>query len=136
MRKILTAIAAIAICLALLPGPAYAAGYTRVYNATGAAAVAMAMNPGSNCRIVMVTIKFSAAPTTSESITFTLNSNEGAAYDTVLYTRDPSTSAATSIVWIPDDRGVELVFGDTFDIAYTNTDTRTYGVQIYYELLP
>lgn len=107
----------------------------RVYTSTGATAIAASCAIKNDIRVRQVTVHFSSAPTTSENLVFTLNANAGAAYDTVVYTVDPSTSSMTNLVWIPDDTALILVQGDSLDIAYTNTDTRTIGVQVYYELV-
>ena len=100
-------------------------------NGTGAAAIATSLTvpAGQSYQLVSVSLKYSAAPTTSENLTVTLNTNAGAAYDTVLYTVDPSVGAITSLLWQPDEP-LYLEGGDAVDVAYTNTDTRTYGVQI------
>jgi hypothetical protein len=76
-----------------------------------------------------VTVKFSAAPTTSEYLTITLDSAIGAAYDVVLYKVDPSATAALTIVWQPA-APLYLQPGDVVTLAYTNTDTRTWGATI------
>ena len=100
-------------------------------NATGAAAIATSMTvpAGRTYQLLSVSCKFSAAPAASENYTITLNANAGAAYDTVLYTVDPSVTSITSMIWQPDEP-VYLEGGDAVDVAFTNTDTRTYGVQI------
>jgi len=107
---------------------------------TGAAAIAVGtakIDPvGPQFKLLGVTCKFSAAPTTSESFVITLDSNLGAAYDVPLYSVDPSVGSLTSIVktWDDDDA---MIFdkGDVITAAYTNTDTRTYGLQIKYKIL-
>jgi len=103
-------------------------------NGTGAAALATSMTvpAGDTYRLVSVSCKFSAAPTTSQNYTITLNANAGAAYDVLLYTVDPSATSITTMLWQPDEP-LYLVGGDAIDVAYTNTDTRTYGVQITVE---
>lgn len=100
-------------------------------NGTGAAAIATSLTvpSGGTYQLLSVTLKYNAAPTTSESLTVTLNANAGAAYDTLLYTVDPSATAMTSMLWQPDEP-LYLEGGDAVDVAYTNTDTKTYGVQI------
>ena len=100
-------------------------------NATGAAAIAATMTvpAGRAYELISVSCKFSAAPTTSEAFTITLDANAGATYDTLLYTLDPSLTAVTSLLWQPDGP-LYLEGGDAVDVVYTNTDTRTYGVQI------
>jgi hypothetical protein len=100
-----------------------------VTNATGSAAIATSTSLSAAFRLSSVTLLFNTAPTTSENFTVTLNANDGSAYDAVLYTEDPSATSATSLVFIPDG---DLVFesGDELDVAYTNTDSRTYGLRI------
>ena len=70
-----------------------------------------------DCRLI--TLKFDAAPTTSEDITVTLDSVLGATFDTVLVSVDPSSTSATSTV-IVDVEG--MVYGDALLVEYTNTD--------------
>ena len=101
-------------------------------NGTGTAAIATSFTAPStpyHYKLLSVSLKFSAAPTTSQNLTITLNANAGEAYDTLLYTVNPSVTSITSLLWQPD---AELILeaGDAVDVAYTNTDTRTYGVQI------
>jgi hypothetical protein len=98
---------------------------------TGAAAMAVTFTAIKACRLVSVTVKLSTAPTTSENLTVTLDATAGAAYDVLLYSGDPSATSATSVVLSSTHWGeVWLVAGDKITVAYTNTDTRTYGVQI------
>jgi hypothetical protein len=66
---------------------------------------------------------------TSEYLTLTLDSAIGAAYDVVLYKVDPSATSATSLVWQPA-APLYLQPGDVVTLAYTNTDTRTWGATI------
>ena len=104
-----------------------------VDNATGAAAIAKSSAAHATAFLLhSVTVHFSAAPTTSENLTIILNTLTGAAYDTLLCKSNPSVGALTDIVYMPD---VPLLCqaGDVIDVAYTNTDTRTYGVRIVTE---
>lgn len=101
-----------------------------IYNATGTGAIALSTTMARKFRLTSVTCHFSAAPTTSEDFTVTLNAAEGAAYDTVLVRKDPSAGAVVDIVYIPDGYGLILGAGDEIDVAYTNTDGRTYGLRI------
>lgn len=98
-------------------------------SATGSAAIAATRTATANERLLSVTCHFSAAPTTSENFTITLDANDGAAYDTLLFSIDPSASSATDLVWFPDGDFI-MENGDAIDVAFTNTDTVTYGVQI------
>lgn len=101
--------------------------------ATGAAAIAASYAPSAAFRLLQVTVHFDAAPTTSENLTITLNANDGAAYDTVLYSTDPSTGSVTDIVYLPE-QPIYCEAGDAIDVAFANTDTNTYGVRIVAEL--
>ena len=105
------------------------AGYLKTVADTGAAAIATSITAERVAQLISVSVKFSAAPTTSENLTITKNAVEGAAYDVVLLSTDPSSGAATSIIHLPDEM-LRLEPGDSIDVAYTNTDTRTYGVII------
>ena len=103
-------------------------------NATGGAAIAeSAAVPASMTFILRhVTLALNAAPTTSENFTITLNANAGAAYDVLLYSLDLAAGSTTDLVWFPDEP-LYLEGGDAVDVAYTNTDTGTYGLQITVE---
>lgn len=102
--------------------------------ATGSAAINTTTAIAAEFKLIAVTVHFSAAPTTSESLTVTLDATSGAAYDTILYAQNPSLSAATDLVFTPDS---ELKFkaNDEIKVAFTNTDARTYGLSIYYQLI-
>lgn len=105
-------------------------------NATGAAAIAASDTVPSDWpslyKLVSVTLSLNVAPTTSENYTITLNANAGAAYDVLLYSLDLSAVSVTDLVWFPD-APLLLEAGDAIDVAYANTDTKTYGVQITME---
>lgn len=105
-----------------------------VLNATGAAALNATTAIAAEFRLLAVTVHFSSAPTTSENLVVKLDSIAGAAYDTTLSTTNPSLSAATDVVFEPSS---ELKFktGDEIVVTFTNTDTRTYGLSIYYQLI-
>jgi hypothetical protein len=103
-------------------------------NGTGAAGLATSCTVpvGDTYRVHSVTLHLNAAPTTSEDFTITLDADAGAAYDTLLYSLDLSTASTTDLLWQPD-APLFLEGGDALDVAYTNTDTGTYGVQITVE---
>lgn len=100
-----------------------------VYNATGAGALAMTTTETGKFKLVSITLRFNTAPTTSQNLTVTLDANDGAAYDTVLRSLDPSASALTSF-FVDYGEGLICESGDQIDLDYTNTDARTYGARI------
>ena len=73
-----------------------------------------------------LTIHFSSAPTTAGYFSLTLDSVDGAAYDTVLYRIDPSVTATTDV--FANNLGLLLVPGDALRTTYANADARTIGV--------
>ena len=100
---------------------------------TGAVAIAEALAPGAKFRLLRIEIHLSAAPTTSQSLTITLDAGLGAAYDTLLYTNDLSVTSVTDLV-VEFGEGYEYEANDEVDIAYTNTDVRTISGRYAYEL--
>lgn len=110
------------------------AGSLRVHNTTGATAIAATLTAYDTVTIKQVVVHFSAAPVASENFVITLDAYAGAAYDTVLYTVDPSVSSITDLVWIPDDGAFTMVYGDELDITFANTNTNTIGISVYYEI--
>jgi hypothetical protein len=75
---------------------------------------------GGGWELISVTANFSAAPTTSEFMTLTLDSSLGADYDTVIRATDPSVGSATSVEFVLNER---FSGSDKIVIAYANTDT-------------
>lgn len=107
-----------------------AAGIYKTTSTGDAAISATAEVPtGRHYRLCHVSLNLSAAPTTSENYTITLNAEAGNEYDTTLYSVDLSAEATTDVFWFPDD-DLYLAGGDAVDVAYANTDGNTYGVQI------
>lgn len=101
-------------------------------NATGAGAISLTYAPTHFFDLLALYVHFSAALTTSESLTVTLDSVLGTAYDTVLFSVDPSIGAATDIVH--NFEKLQLRAGDAVVVAYTNTDAVTYGVHLNAEV--
>ena len=97
--------------------------------ATGSGAISTTTAIAAKHRVIAITCHFSAAPTTSENFVIKIDANAGAAYDTTLFTTNPSASAATDIFWQPDDE-LLMVSGDEIAVTFTNTDARTYGLRI------
>lgn len=102
--------------------------------ATGSSAIALAVNPSGAFRLLRVECHFSAAPTTSENFTVTLDAGDGAAYDVLLRSEDPSATSATDLVFTFGE-GWEFETDDDIDVAFTNTDGATYGLRVVYELI-
>ncbi len=76
------------------------------------------------------TIHLSAAPTTAENLTITLDAADGSAWDVLEYTL--GMAGETDKIWFPD---VPLILesNDVLRFAWTNTDLSTWGIRIYVE---
>ena len=98
-------------------------------NGAGSITTSMVVPAGQTYQLFHVSCEFSAAPTTSESMTITLDANAGSFYDILLYTINPSLLSTTSFIWFPD-QPLYLEGGDAIDLAFANTDANTFGVQI------
>lgn len=89
-------------------------------------------------KLLTVAINWAAgvAPTTSENLVITLNSSQGAAYDTIIFDQDMSTlgGGVIDLILTSDDFG-DLVMGpeDEIDCAYTNTDDLGIGLVVTME---
>jgi hypothetical protein len=98
---------------------------------TGAAALNTTSDAlTSTARLTAVLVHVSAAPVTSENLVVTLDSVDGAAYDTILVSQD--LAAVTDLAYT--DLNLPLVAGDALKVTYTNTDTRTVSVRLVLEL--
>ncbi len=83
---------------------------------TGAAAIAASYQSSNPGQLISVSVKFSAAPTTSQAITITLDAAAGAAYDILLYTLDVAAGSTTTILWAPENESW-LEPNDAIDVA-------------------
>lgn len=102
--------------------------------ATGAAALSERVEVGQASRVLWAGVKFSVAPTSTENLVIAYDSASGAAYDVTLLTYDPSAESATAVSWEPDE-AIYLMPGDALSVAYTNTDTTTWGLTVLLEVL-
>ena len=82
-------------------------------------AVSWTISEADGFNVKALTLKFDAAPTTSENITLTIDSAHGAGFDTVIRTLDPSVTSATDVIF--EDIEV-FANGDALTVTYTNTD--------------
>jgi hypothetical protein len=101
------------------------------FNLEGAGAIAhtVTVPVGQHYRLISVSCRWTAAPSTSEFFTITADLHAGAAFDYLLYTVDPSVAATYSLLFLPDQ---EEIFegGDAIDVTFANTDSQHWAVQI------
>lgn len=99
------------------------------WRATGAAAMASSLTPTAPISLVSVKLHLSAAGGTAENFTITVNSVAAAAYDCLLFSQDMNT--ATDVLWVPE-QPIPVTNCDVLDFAYTNTNGRTWGLEVTY----
>lgn len=81
-------------------------------------------------------LHLSAAPAASENFVITQDAARGSAYDVVLYKEDLSshsislTAVADLVVMFEDP--ISMSAKDTIVVTWTNTNTRTYGLELFY----
>lgn len=100
--------------------------------AADSTALAIAENTGAldqAMRFDSLTLNLNLGPVTSEDFTVTLNSRNGAAYDTLLFSLDLSVAPVTDLALAKAD--IDMVFyrGDQIDIAWLNSDGRTHALE-------
>lgn len=102
-----------------------------VTNATGSAGISTTTALAAKFRLSSVTLHASGAMA-DEALTITVDANDGADYDAVLYS--VNTSGVTDICYTPDN---DLLFesGDEIVVTCTNTNTATYGLRIVTEVI-
>jgi hypothetical protein len=76
-----------------------------------------------------IRVKINTAPTSSENLTVTLDSNIGATHDITILSKDIVGLTTYNYLFDPN-----RIYGpgDKIVLAYTNTDTRNIGIQLIY----
>lgn len=97
---------------------------------TAAIAMSKTFAPAKEFQFEEVRIHLSAASSTSENFIITLLSVKGSVYNVVLYTRDMDT--LQDLVYQPTKEH-KFEDGDRLSFTWTNTNLRTYGMEIIYK---
>jgi len=105
-----------------------ASGKIVTVTTTGASALAYSLAPKTGFELLRFSLSNGTTPATSENLVVTVDSKNGAAYDTVIYTKD--MNAVDDIDKSFDD--IIQEYGDKITFAWTNTNTVTYGLTIKY----
>ena len=98
----------------------------RFTTATGAGAIATAINPGAPWQLEGIRLHLSAAGGAG-NLTITVDHGNGSAYDAVILTQD--MTAVTDLVWSPE-RPMQFPANTEVDISYANANGRTYGLEV------
>ena len=108
------------------------ASYKRHVFSVAGGAIAETFGPVLSTTVLKeLRLHISAAPTTAGSFTVRLDSVDGAAFDVLVYSIDPSVASTTDV--FNNDLELLLTPGDALDVAYANADGRTIGVQMLFE---
>ena len=97
--------------------------------ATGAAGLAETLAPANTIVFYGFKLHLDIAGGLAEAFTVTSDAIAGAVYDTLIYSQD--MNAVTDIVEM-FDTPIPFYIGDELDFAWTNTNTRTWGLEIIY----
>lgn len=97
------------------------------YQATGSGAVSETLTVDKVTKVHAIRFHLSAAGATAENLVVSIDSDDGTAYDTVLFSNDMNGSSDYY-----NDSEVNLRAGDDLKVTYTNTDGRTWGLEILY----
>ncbi len=126
LSRVLILLAAVIAALAMAV-PALALDWS----ATGAAAMSETFTPLDGRPVVVrqVTLHLSAAGGAGD-LTITLDSAKGAAYDTVIYSKDMTTVTDISRDDLP---AIYLNAGDKLVFAWANAGSKTWGLSVVYE---
>ncbi len=103
---------------------------------TGTNTAIATLNPAADFHLLGIRLFIGSALAAAETLTVTLDANEGAAYDTVLFTLDMGTPDIRSVV-IPFGGDEDFfVNGDKIVVALSaNTGGDTWGCEIMHELM-
>ena len=104
----------------------------KIYRSSGAAAIAITVSPGEPWELEGIRVHLSAAGAAG-NLTVTVDSANGSAYDTVLFTQAMAGVTDVDHRWSPTQKFTNK--NDKVVIAYTNTGTVTWGVEIIHKAL-
>lgn len=102
----------------------------RVYEtATGSGALSVNISYLGAFQLEELRIHCDSAPVASENLTITVDAAAGSQYDCLI--KSIPMAGVTNYVWIPDPPAL-FVRGDVVNIAWTNTNTVTWGLTYVY----
>jgi hypothetical protein len=105
-------------------------------NEDGAApAISVKKTPGGPFRIVGIRVNSDADITTSENLTITMDIEEDAAFDHIMFTKDLSTviSATDLFYEYLFDPKREYASSDAFTVAFANTEANNIAIEVIVE---
>ena len=100
---------------------------------SGELALTAPSNSDGRIRVLYIQAHFSGTHS-SENFTITKNDGTGATYDTTLYSVNLSTDDVRDIFWEPTT-DLKIEDGDAIDVAFANTNNRTFGAKIVFEYI-
>lgn len=98
--------------------------------ATGAGALSVTFAPNKEFVFKEMRLHLGVASATTENLVITIQSNKGSTYNTKIYSRD--MNSVQDLVYQPSKEH-PLIAGDSLKIEWTNTNLRTWGLEIIYK---
>ena len=99
--------------------------------ATGSGAMSVTFDPEGSCRIYQINIHLSAQASTEENLVISIDSANGTEYDAKVLSK--AMSGVQDVIITTYDIGEFYMFGgDKLVASWTNTDSRTWGLEIIY----
>ncbi|KKK94461.1 hypothetical protein LCGC14_2682630, partial [marine sediment metagenome] len=109
----------------------------RRFSTATTGAIAASLTPKTPYRLLDIELKISAAGTTEEDFTVTKDATIGSAYDLLLYSVSTLTGSTTggtiTDLLVPFGEGYEFSADDEMDVAWPNTENRTWGLTYRYQ---
>ena len=102
-----------------------------VFRKTGALAMAQSLSHPASWRILEIRLHLNAAGGVAEDFTAKVDSSTAAVYDALLFSQD--TNGLTDIF---DVTPHHIATGDEVDFAWANAGGKTWGLEVFYEVLP
>ena len=104
----------------------------KTYRSSGAAAISITVSPGEPWELEGIKVHLSAAGAAG-NLTVTVDSAHGSAYNTVLFTQAMVGLTDVDKRWNPTQKFISK--NDKVVIAYTNTGSKTWGIEVTYKAL-
>lgn len=99
----------------------------------GTETVKVAIAPGRPFKLLGIRGHFTSGGATDEDMTVTLDSHRGAAFDAVLKTQ--AMESIADLNWVfPEANNLPFHKDDVIRLAWDNTDTFTFGMEILYQV--
>lgn len=102
-----------------------------IYRVTGSSALSGSITATAKTVIQNIKFHLSSTPTSADYLRVQVDSVAGSAYDVVVLYENMSVTPA-DLVQIYEGPGLIITTGDSLVFTYTNTEAKTYGLEVIY----